>query len=163
MSRTAAQQPMVFSNYTYTLETIIQAGQKKMTIASVPVRVNQELRPSRLVKSIPSYIARNIVTIVRIFIIYRPFRFFAAIGTLLFTIGFLIGVRFLWHYAKGDGAGHIRSLILGALQLGMGFRTLLVAFLADLLAANRKPLEEIGSKAAMSQKSASDSGREKND
>ncbi|WP_296696949.1 glycosyltransferase family 2 protein [Thiocapsa sp. UBA6158] len=143
MSRAAAQQLVVFNDYTYTLETIIQAGQKNMAIRSVPVRVNKDLRPSRLVKSIPSYIKRSIVTIVRIFVIYRPFRFFATIGVVLFTVGFLIGLRFLWWWWVGSGEGHVQSLILAAALLGMGFQTLLVAFLADLLAANRKLLEEL--------------------
>ncbi len=162
MSRTAAQQLMVFSSYTYTLETVIQAGRKNMAMATVPVRVNQELRPSRLVKNIPSYIGHNIVTIVRIFIVYRPFRFFAAIGSVLFAIGFLIDAHLLWHYAMGDGAA-LSSLILGALLLGMGFQTLLVAFLADLLAANRKLLEEIRSKTVMSKDGSSDLGGIKDD
>lgn len=143
MSRAAAEQLIVFSDYTYTLETIIQAGQKNMAIRSVPVRVNEDLRPSRLVKSIPSYVKRSIVTIVRIFVIYRPFRFFATIGVVLFTAGFLIGLRFTWRWLLGDGEGHVQSLILSAALLGMGFQTLLVAFLADLLAANRKLLEEL--------------------
>lgn len=143
ISRMAAQQLVVFNDYTYTLETIIQAGQKSMAITSVPVRVNGELRPSRLVKSVPSYIKRSVVTIVRIFVIYRPFRFFAIIGAVLFCAGFLIGWRFLWFYLLGQGEGHIQSLILASALLIMGFQTFLVAFLADLLAANRKMLEEI--------------------
>lgn len=148
MNRAAAQRLMVFNDYTYTLETIIQAGQKNMAITSVPIRVNEDLRPSRLVKSIPSYIQRSIVTIVRIFIIYRPFSFFGTIGAVLFGAGFLIGLRFLWHYLNGDGDGHIQSLILASVMLGMGFQTLLVAFVAELLAANRKLLEDIRFKAA---------------
>lgn len=143
MSRAAAQRLMVFNDYTYTLETIIQAGQKNMTIVSVPVRVNDDLRPSRLVKSIPSYIKLSIVTIIRIFVIYRPFRFFGVIGAIIFSAGFLIGLRFLWYYLLGAGGGHIQSLILASVLLGMGFQTLLVAFVADLLAANRKLLEDI--------------------
>jgi len=143
MSRAAAQQLMVFNDYTYTLETIIQAGQKNMAITSVPVRVNEDLRPSRLVKSIPSYIKRSIVTIIRIFVIYRPFRFFGTIGALLFGLGMLIGVRFLGYYFSGEGEGHIQSLILAGALLVMGFQTILVAFLADLLAANRKLMEEV--------------------
>ena len=143
MSRTAAQRLMVFNDYTYTLETIIQAGQKNMAITSVSIRVNKDLRPSRLVKSIPSYIQRSIVTIVRIFIIYRPFRFFASIGVVLFGIGFLIGLRFLWHYLNGEGEGHVQSLILAAVLLSIGFQTMLVAFLADLLAANRRLIEDL--------------------
>lgn len=143
ISRSAAQRMMVFSDYTYTLETVIQAGQKSMAITSVPVRVNEDLRPSRLVKSIPFYIRRSIAMIIRIFVIYRPFRFFGAIGLILFTAGILIGSRFLWFYFTGDGTGHIQSLILAAVLLGMGFQTILVAFLADLQAANRKLLEDV--------------------
>lgn len=143
ISRSAAQRLIVFNDYTYTLETIIQAGQKNMAIMSVPVGVNEDLRPSRLVKSIPSYIKRSIITIVRIFIIYRPFRFFGSIGLGLFVAGFLIGLRFLFHFLVGEGDGHVQSLILAALLLGMGFQTLLIAFVADLLAANRKLLEDI--------------------
>ncbi|WP_245598204.1 glycosyltransferase family 2 protein [Ottowia thiooxydans] len=146
MSRSAAQRLMVFNDYTYTLETIIQAGQKNMAIVSVPVRVNDDLRPSRLVKSIPSYIKRSIVTIVRIFIIYRPFRFFGTIGITLFGFGFLLGLRFLWLYLEGQGSGHVQSLILAALLMGMGFQAILIAFIADLLAANRKLTEDIRSR-----------------
>ncbi len=146
LSRDAARQLVVFNDYTYTLETIIQAGQKNMAIVSVPVRVNGDLRPSRLVKSIPSYIQRSIGTIVRVFVIYRPFRFFGTIGIVLFTIGFLIGVRFLFKYFSGDGLGHVQSLILASSLLVIGFHTILIAFVADLLAANRKLLEEIRGK-----------------
>jgi len=148
MSRAAAQHLIVFSDYTYTLETIIQAGQKNMAITSVPIRVNDDLRPSRLVKSIPSYIKRSIVTIIRIFVIYRPFSFFGTIGAVLFGAGILIGLRFLWKYVGGEGSGHVQSLILASVLLGMGFQTLLIAFVADLLAANRKLLEDIRFKTA---------------
>ena len=143
ISRTAAQRLMVFNDYTYTLETIIQAGQKNMAIASVPVRVNGDLRPSRLVKSIPSYIQRSIVTIIRIFVVYRPFRFFATIGAVLFGGGVFIGLRFVWKWLGGEGEGHIQSLILAGALLVMGFQTILIAFVADLIAANRKLLEEL--------------------
>ena len=143
MSRDAARQLVVFNDYTYTLETIIQAGQKNMVIISVPIRVNKDLRSSRLVKSIPSYIWRSIVTIIRIFVIYRPFRFFGSIGAMLFGAGFLIGLRFLWYYTQGGGKGHVQSLILASILLGMGFQAFLIAFIADLLAANRKLLEDI--------------------
>jgi glycosyltransferase involved in cell wall biosynthesis len=149
ISRKAAQKLVVFNDYTYTLETIIQAGQKGMAITSVPIRVNPDLRPSRLVKSIPSYIKRSIITIIRIFIIYRPFRFFASIGALIFSGGLILGLRFIVHYLNGDGDGHIQSLILAALLLGIGFQTLLVAIVADLLAANRKLAEDIRSKISL--------------
>jgi len=143
MSRTAAQKMVVFNDYTYTLETIIQAGQKNMAITSVPIRVNGDLRPSRLVKSIPSYIKRSIITIIRIFVIYRPFRFFVTIGLLLFIPGFLLGLRFLWLYLNGQGGGNIQSVVLSGMLMSMGFVTFLVAFIADLMAANRKLLEDI--------------------
>lgn len=143
ISRSAAQQLIVFSDYTYTLETIIQAGQKNMAIISVPVRVNEDLRPSRLVRKTSTYVKRSIVTIVRIFIIYRPFRFFGTIGIVLFGLGIVIAMRFLGYYFSGTGNGHVQSLILAATLLGMGFQTLLIAFIADLLAANRKLLEDI--------------------
>lgn len=143
IGRMAAQRLVVFNDYTYTLETIIQAGQKNMAITSVPIRVNGDLRPSRLVKSISSYIKRSIVTILRIFIIYQPFKFFISIGSILFGLGFLIGLRFLWRYFHGEGSGNVQSLILAGVLLGMGFQTFLVAFLADLLAANRKLMEDM--------------------
>ncbi len=143
ISRNAAQQLIVFSEYTYTLETIIQAGQKNMAISSVPIRVNEDLRPSRLVKSIRSYVQRSIFTIGRIFVIYRPFQFFGSIGIVLFLLGFMIGTRFVWYYLGGNGDGHIQSLILSGILLAAGFQTVLVAFLADLLAANRKLLEDV--------------------
>lgn len=143
ISRHAAQQLIVFNNYTYTLETIIQAGQKNMAITSVPIRVNEDLRPSRLVKSIPSYIKRSIFTIIRIFIVYRPFLFFVSIGAVVFASGFLIGLRFLYYYFTGEGGGHIQSVILSGVLLGIGFQTILVAFIADLLAANRMLMEDV--------------------
>ena len=143
ISRGAAMMLNVFSDYTYTIETIIQAGQKNMAIISVPVGVNPELRPSRLITSIPNYIIRSAMTIVRIFAVYKPFRFFAAIGAGLFAAGFVIGLRFLWYYFKMGGDGHVQSLILAAVLLGIGFQTVLVAFLADLLAVNRRLLEDV--------------------
>ncbi len=145
MSRSAARRLTVFSDYTYTLETIIQAGQKNMAITSVPIRVNGDLRPSRLVKSITSYIQRSIVTIIRVFVIYRPFRFFASIGIALFMLGFIIGLRFLYKWLTVDYDGHIQSLILASSLLIIGFHTILIAFVADLLSANRKLMEEIRS------------------
>ena len=143
MSRAAAQQLMVFNEHTYTLETLIQAGQKNMLVLSVPIRVNEYLRPSRLIKSIASYVRRSIVTIVRIFVIYRPMRFFGAIAVVVIAAGLLIGFRFIYFYLVGDGSGHVQSLILAAVLLTVGFQTLLVAFLADLIAANRRLLEDI--------------------
>jgi glycosyltransferase involved in cell wall biosynthesis len=143
MSRKAAMQLNVFNEYTYTLETIIQAGQKNMAIVSVPIRTNSDLRPSRLVKSIPSYVQRSILTIVRIFMTYKPFRFFVVPGVVAFAIGFLIGLRFLYHYMVGQDAGHIQSLILAALLMGTGFFLGVTGLIADLIAVNRKLLEKL--------------------
>ncbi len=143
MSRDAAMRLNVFNNYTYTLETIIQAGQKNMAITSVPVRVNEDLRPSRLVKSISSYVKRSILTIFRIFVVYKPFNFFITLGLALFGAGFLLGVRFLYFLFTEGGAGHIQSLILVAILMGIGFQTILFAFLADLLAVNRNLMEDV--------------------
>lgn len=144
MSRDAATRLNVFNSYTYTLETIIQAGQKGMAITSVPVRVNDTHRPSRLVKNIPSYIFRSIVTIVRIYIVYKPFRFFLGISILLFFLGFGLGGRFLYYFFSDGGEGHVQSVILSGILLGMGFQSLLVAFLADIIGVNRQLLEKIG-------------------
>jgi glycosyltransferase involved in cell wall biosynthesis len=143
ISRYAARHLMVFSNYTYTLETLIQAGQKNMAVVSVPIRVNEDLRPSRLINSTPAYLFKSVATIIRIFVVYRPFRFFAAIGLMLFGLGFLLGLRFLYYFFSGGGGGHIQSLVLASILLGMGFQTILVAFVTDLLASNRALLEDI--------------------
>lgn len=142
-SRQAAMRFNVFNEYTYTLEMIIQAGQKGMAIRSVPIRVNKDLRPSRLVKSIPRYIWRSVMTIIRIFVVYKPFAFFMSTGTVVFSLGFLLGVRFLYFFFTGEGDGHVQSLILAAVLLGMGFQTMLVALLADLMSVNRKLSEDI--------------------
>lgn len=143
ISREAAMRLNVFNDYTYTLEMIIQAGQKNMAIVSVPIRTNENLRPSRLVTSIPRYIKRSIVTIVRIFVVYKPFRFFMTIGLLLITSGLLISLRFLYYFLTTGGEGHVQSLILASILLGIGFQTVLVAFLADLQAVNRRLMEDI--------------------
>ena len=143
ISRDAAMQLNIFNKYTYTLETIIQAGQKNMAITSVPIRVNEDLRPSRLVKSIPSYIKRSIFTIIRIFVVYKPFRFFMSIAVILLGLGILLGGRFLFYFMTGEGQGHIQSVILSGVLLAMGCQTVLVAFLADIIAANRQLLERV--------------------
>jgi len=143
ISRECAMELNVFNEYTYTLETIIQAGQKGMAITSVPIRVNPDLRPSRLVKSIPSYVKRSIVTIVRIFVVYQPFLFFMTLGVGLFSAGFLLGLRFLYYFMTGNGEGHVQSIILSGILMGMGFQTGLIAFIADLLAVNRKLSEKL--------------------
>jgi len=143
ISRECAMQLNVYNNYTYTLETIIQAGQKNMAITSVPIRTNEDLRPSRLLSSIPNYIKKSVVTIVRISVVYKSFQFFMTIATVLFGLGFLLGLRFLYFYFTGDGEGHMQSVVLSGVLMGMGFQTGLIAFIADLLSVNRKLLEEL--------------------
>lgn len=143
MTREAAMKLQVFNSYSYVLETVIQAGHKGMAITSVPVRTNPELRPSRLYGSTAGYIFRQALTIVRIFMTYRPFAFFAVPGTVTFLAGFVGGVRFLYYYVTQGGAGMIQSVILSALLMGSGFFLVVVGLLADLAAVNRKLLEGV--------------------
>jgi glycosyltransferase involved in cell wall biosynthesis len=143
ISRNAAMQLHVFNEYTYTLETIIQAGQKSMAITSVPIRTNPYSRPSRLYKNIPTYLQRQVSTIVRIFMTYRPFRFFAVPGILLLISGLLISLRFLYFYFTAGGVGHVQSLMLSSLLMGAGFFLVVVGLLADLIAVNRNLLERL--------------------
>ena len=133
----------VVNEYTYTLETIVQAGRSKIAMTSVPIRTNAELRPSRLFNSMFGYVKKSMVTIVRAFMMYKPLRFFSIIGGIVFLIGFLIGVRFLVFLAQGAGNGHVQSLILSSTLLLLGFETFIVGLQADIIAANRKILEDI--------------------
>jgi glycosyltransferase involved in cell wall biosynthesis len=143
MTREAAMRLNVFTEYTYTIETIIQAGQKQMAITSVPIRTNAELRPSRLVRSIPSYVTRSLLTILRIFITYRPFRVFVIPALFFGLAGFGLGVRYLVYAAQGEGGGHIQSLILASLLMGASFVLFTAGVLADLISVNRKLLEKL--------------------
>ncbi|MEW5833880.1 MAG: glycosyltransferase family 2 protein [Pseudomonadota bacterium] len=143
ISREAAMRLNVFNAYTYTLETIIQAGRSNMRIVSVPVRTNADLRPSRLVKSISSYVKRSLGTILRVFIIYRPLAFFAWIGGTVFTLGLIAGFRFLYFYVIGSGEGHVQSVIFSALCIISGLLLGMMGMIGDLIATNRKLLERI--------------------
>ena len=143
MSRDAAMQLHVFNKYSYTLETIIQAGQKGMAVTSVPIRVNAPLRPSRLLRSTPEYIRRQTLTMLRIFLTYRPLRFFAIQGAVLVVAGTLIGLRFLFFLYTNGGVGHVQSLILTALLVIIGFFLIVVGLLADLISVNRQLLEKL--------------------
>ena len=146
ISREAAKQINVFSSYTYTLEEIIQAGLKRIPITWVPVETNAYQRPSRLVKSITRYVARSVLTIVRIFIVYKPFAFFISVGAAVSGLGVLVGLRFLFFYFQGDGGGHIQSLILASILIGVGFQTIMTAFIADVASVNRRLLEDVQSR-----------------
>ena len=143
LSRNCASRLNVFNSYTYTLETLIQAGQSSISVISVPIRVNPDLRPSRLVRSTADYVTRSIFTIIRILVVYQPYKFFLLIGLFLMLLGVILGVRFLYFFLTGEGDGHIQSVILSGVFLGIGFQTTLVAFLADLISVNRKLLEDI--------------------
>lgn len=143
ISRDAALKLNVYNNYTYTLETIIQAGQKNLTIISVPIGVNEDLRPSKLVKSIPSYIKKSLVTIIRIFVVYRPFRFFLSLGLVVFSVGLLAAIRFLILTYLYESHGHIQSLIFAAIMFFIGCQLFAMAFIGDLIGVNRKLLEDI--------------------
>ena len=143
MSRACALRLNVHSEYTYTLETIIQAGRAGMAIESVPIRVNGDLRPSRLVKSISSYVRRSLVTIARIFMTYKPMRFFMFPGSVLAGVGILIGMRFVVYFALGHGQGHLQSLVLTAILILVGAQLALFGLLAELIGNNRKLLEDI--------------------
>ena len=142
-SREAALRLNVFNDYTYTLETIIQSGQKGMAITSVPIKTNRYLRPSRLVKSIPSYVKRSLLTILRIFMTYKPLRFFVILGSIPFTLGSLLGIRWLILYFAGTPRAHVPSLILAAILILIGFQLWMLGLVADLMAVNRKILEDI--------------------
>jgi len=143
ISREVARRLQVFNSYTYTLETIIQAGREGIPVLSVPVRVNGETRPSRLVRSVGSYVKRSALTLFRFFVVYKPMRFFGYLAALVFGIGFAIGLRFLIFYIGGYGEGHVQSLILAALLMGSGLLLAVVAMLADLVSVNRRLLEKI--------------------
>lgn len=142
-SRDAALRLNVFSGYTYTLETIIQAGQKGLAVASVPVRTNPDLRPSRLVRSVPSYVGRSVFTILRIFVTYKPLRFFLGAGGLCLLAGVGVGVRWVALYFSGTPRSHVPSLILAAILALTGVQLVVFGLVADLLAVNRKLLEDV--------------------
>lgn len=142
--REAALRLCVFNGYTYTLETIIQAGRKNIPITSVKVKANPSTRPSRLIKSVPSYLWRSVGTILRIFVLYKPLRSFFLVATLFLVPGILIGLRFVFlKYVAGQGDGNIQSLILAAILIVTAMIVFGAGILADLVAANRVLLEEV--------------------
>lgn len=142
-SREAAMRLNVVNEYTYTLETIVQAGRNKIPMMSVPVRTNAELRPSRLFSSMMGYVKRSMVTIIRAYIMYKPLTFFSIMGSIPFLAGFALGVRFLVYMCMGQPGGHIQSLILASTLMLVGFMTLVIGLQADVIASNRKILEDV--------------------
>ena len=142
-SREAALKINVTNEYTYTLETIIQAGHSKTAITSVPIRTNNELRPSRLFSTMWGYMKRSSTVIIRSFMMYKPLKFFSVLGGILSVLGILLGIRYLVFVAQGLGGGHVQSLILAAIFIIIGFETIVMGLLSDIIAANRKILEDI--------------------
>ncbi|WP_279230364.1 hypothetical protein [Thermohalobacter berrensis] len=142
-SRDAAMRINVVSDYTYTLETIIEAGRKKTAIENVPIRTNEKLRESRLFKSMWGYIKKSASTIIRTYSMYRPLKVFLSLGLAMFSIGFLIGVRYLYFLFNGQGDGHIQSLILASILITTGFQLGMFGLLADAIMANRKINDEM--------------------
>jgi glycosyltransferase involved in cell wall biosynthesis len=142
-SRDAAMRLNVTNNYTYTLETIVQAGRTSMAIMSVPIRTNGELRESRLFHSMFSYVKRSVITIGRAYMMYRPLTFFTVLGMIPFLLGTGLGIRFIIYLTRGVGNGHIQSLILASTLMMLGFMTFVVGLQADVIASNRKILEDI--------------------
>lgn len=142
-SREAALRINVVNDYTYTLETIIQAGRNKMAITSVPIRTNPETRKSRLFKSMWSYIKRSSSVIVRSFMMYKPLKFFSSLGVALILIGLVFVIRFMVSYFLGQGSGHIQSLVLSTMVMLLGAQCFIAGLQADMIAANRKLLEDV--------------------
>ena len=142
-SRHTAMRMNVINEYTYTLETIVQAGREKMAITSVPIRTNAELRPSRLFSSMFGYVKKSMLTIGRALMMYKPLYCFTCIAAVFGVIGVAIGIRFLVYYFTGNGAGHIQSLILASMFIIIAVLCEVIGLLGDVIAANRKLLEEI--------------------
>ncbi len=143
LSREAALRTLVLSQYSYTLETLIQAGAKRMAVKYIPVRTNPPTRPSRLMRNIPEYLRRSAETILRAYTMYRPLRVFSMVGIFLVLISIVLGIRFLILQALGQSSGNIQSLILAAILAIIGFQTWLIGLAADLIGFNRMILEEI--------------------
>lgn len=142
-SKEAALSINIVSNYTYTLETIIQAGMKNLVITSVPIGTNKKLRESRLLSSIPKYIERSIITIVRMYAMFRPLKVFFYIGGSIFGIGVVLGLRFLYFYFTVPGrTGHLQSVIFAAVFLIIGFQLLMLGLIGDIISFNRRLIED---------------------
>jgi glycosyltransferase involved in cell wall biosynthesis len=141
-SRETALRMLVLSDYSYTLETLIQAGSRHIAVKYVPVRTNPQTRPSRLMRSLPQYMAHSSATITRAYTMYRPLKVFVIVGSTMIGAALLLGLRYLLLYYGREG-GHLQSVILTAILFILGFQVILIGFVSDLIAFNRKILEEI--------------------
>ena len=142
-TREAALRLTIVSDFSYTLESIIQAGKQRMAIAHVPVATNKITRQSRLFGNVFAYIRQSAATVVRIYAMYEPLKIFTTTGLVFFSVGLLISLRFLYYYFNGEGQGHLQSLILSAVLMIVGFQVLLIGLLADVISASRKLTEEV--------------------
>lgn len=142
ITREAALRTLVLSQYSYTLETLIQAGARQLSVEYVPVHTNPRTRPSRLMRSIPHYLANSSATIIRAYTMYRPLRVFTALGGGMIAFGLFWALRFLYFYIIGQGGGHVQSVILAAILLIVGFQVLLIGLLADAISLSRRIQEE---------------------
>jgi hypothetical protein len=133
----------IVSDFSYTLESIIQAGKKRMAIAHVPIKTNYRTRQSRLFDSVWTYLKASAATIVRIYAMYEPLKVFGSIGLAIFVAGVAISARFLYYYYAGAGSGHLQSLILSAVLMIVGFQVALIGLVADVISGNRKLLEDV--------------------
>ncbi len=143
LTREAAMRTLVLNDYSYTLETLIQAGARRMSVEYVPIRTNPQTRPSRLIRSVPHYLANSTATIVRSYTMYRPLRVFSILGGVFILFGLGLGGRFLYYYVIGQGNGHLQSVVLAAILLIVGFQIIMIGLVADLIGFNRKILEEL--------------------
>lgn len=141
-SRNAAQRLNVISDYTYTLETIIQAGKKRMAIAQVPI-TPRPTRPSRLISSNWNYVKRSAATIVRIYAMYEPLKIFSYIGAVFLAAGLLLSARYGYFVWIGEGRGHVQSVIAAGVLLIVGFQIVLIGLVADIMGSVRRLLEEV--------------------
>ena len=141
ISREAALKLNIISPYSYTIEMVIQAGKKSMAITHVPISINDKTRESRLFKSIPSFIGRQLSSMIRMYAMYEPLRVFFSIGLMSSVVGVLPIIRFLYFYFSGDGSGHLQSLVLGGVLLIIGFVTFMIGLVADLISFNRQLTE----------------------
>jgi len=143
ISREAALRTLVFSNYSYTLETLIQAGTNRIAVEYVSVRTNPQTRPSRLMHNLSHFLAYQTATILRVYTMYRPLHVFSALSALMILGGLALGIRYLFFLLNGQGTGHIQSVILAAVLWIVGFQVYLIGLVADLIGFNRKILEEV--------------------
>jgi glycosyltransferase involved in cell wall biosynthesis len=143
ISREAALRTMVFSDYSYTLETLIQAGANRTPVEYVPVRTNSRTRPSRLMHSLRQFMTNQISTILHSYTMYRPLRVFSAFSILIISGGIILGIRYFYFLLLGQGGGHIQSVILAAVLLIVGFQVFLIGIVADLIGFNRRIMEEV--------------------